>query len=185
MKLQDLKIVNELLKIFVDDVNGIFHPIDPGLEYMNGRLEWNAEKAVDDADVPKDIGTMRIVQAIANDIEPMIQMTFDVPSLHNDKKVPMLDTKVWIDEEENKIYHQYFEKPTKSKMVISKESAMPLHKKIDILSNEVFKRLHNTSHDIEWEKKVPMLEKFMAELKISGYSENDRAEILNSGIRTY
>ena len=114
----------------------------------------------------------------------MIQMTFDVPSLHNDKKVPMLDTKVWIDEED-KIYHQFFEKPTKSKMVISKESAMPLSKKIDILSNEVFRRLHNTSHDIEWENKVPILEKFMIELKLSGYSENDRAEILKSGVRRY
>ena len=96
----------------------------------------------------------------------------------------MLDTKVWINKE-NKIYHEYFEKPTKSKMLISKTSAMPLHKKIDILINEVFRRLHNTSHDIKWEEKVPVLEKFMAELKLSGYSENDRVEILKSGIRRY
>ena len=103
LKLNDLKIINELLKIFVDDVNGVFHSIDPGLEYVNGALEWNAEKAIDDANDPKDIVTMKVIHAIANDIEPMIQMTYDAPSLHEDKKVPMLDTKVWMNKEDNKL----------------------------------------------------------------------------------
>ena len=40
-------------------------------------------------------------------------------------------------------------------------------------------------HDIEWKVKEAMLEKFMTELKASGYSEKDRLQILKSGIIRY
>ena len=62
---------------------------------------------------------------------------------------------------------------------------MPKSKKFDTLSQEVFQRLHNTKDEIEWETKVEMLEKFMSELKASGYNESDRYEILKSGINRY
>ena len=34
----------------------------------------------------------------------MIQMTTEVPSNHPDKKVPMLDMKVWVDDESSDTY---------------------------------------------------------------------------------
>ena len=69
--------------------------------------------------------------------------------------------------------------------LITKESAMPIRNKIQTMSNEVFRRMHNTKHNISWNIKVDILEKFMSELKSSGYSERDRCEILKSGIRRY
>ena len=126
---------------------------------------------------------MEIIGKVANDIDPMIKMTIDFPSNYADKKVPMLDIKVW--KEEQIIYYQFYEKPTKNRFVISKDSAMPISKKIDTLSNEVFRRLHNTKHELEWQVKVEILEKYMAELMASGYTERDRHEILKSGIKRY
>ena len=41
---------------------------------------------------------MRIIQLIANDIDDMIVMTIDVPSKSTDKKLPVLDLKVWLNE---------------------------------------------------------------------------------------
>ena len=96
----------------------------------------------------------------------------------------MLDMKTWINEED-KILFEFYEKPTKNKIVISKDSAMPIHNKINILSQEVFRRLHNTSSDIPWDDKVIILNKFMNELKASGYSMRDQAEILVSGVRRF
>ena len=99
-------------------------------------------------------------------------MTIDYPTNHADRKVPMLDVKVWIKQEaDNTIYYEFYEKPTKCVYVISKDSAMPLAKKIDTLSQGVFRRLHNTKHEVEWENKITMLEKYMTELKASGYLE--------------
>ena len=62
---------------------------------------------------------------------------------------------------------------------------MPVKKKIATLSQEVFCRLHNTKEEIKWEEKAEILEKFMADLKASGYSESDRYEILRSGVTRY
>ena len=85
-KLKELNIVNELLKIFVDDVNGIYHPIAPGTEYIDGSLEWNPEKAVDEESKSEDERTMKVILDIANDIEGMIKMTSDITTNYEDKK---------------------------------------------------------------------------------------------------
>ena len=62
---------------------------------------------------------------------------------------------------------------------------MAMNKKIDSLSQEVFRRLHNTKFEVEWEDTVVILTKFMSELMASGYNENDRYQILKSGIKLY
>ena len=184
LKLKEMKIVYELIKIYVDDLNGIFHTIAPGLEYKEGKLTFNPEKAEDDMDEPDDIRTMKVIQQIANSIEDMIEMTIDVPTNHDDGKVPMLDVKAWINNDNN-VFYEFYEKPTKNRLVISKTSAMPVKKKIQILSQEVFRRLHNTKHESKWNQKVDILDKFMCELKASGYSQYDRLQILKSGVSRY
>ena len=108
-------------------------------------------------------------------------MTPDVPSAYNDAKVPMLDVKVWLEAEDHfNVHYMFYEKPTKNRYVISKESAMPLSQKINILSQEVFRRLHNTKHSISWDVKSEILE-----IWGSGYLEFDRFQILSSGINRY
>ena len=62
---------------------------------------------------------------------------------------------------------------------------MPVSKKIETLSQETFRRLHNTKHEIKWDVKVKILEKFMSELMFCGYSEYDRYQILKSGYQRY
>ena len=71
-------------------------------------------------------------------------MTVDFARNYEEKKIPMLDLQVWMNESVDQIYYEYYEKQTKSSLVISKNSAMPLNKKIDTLSQGVFRRLHNT-----------------------------------------
>ena len=112
-------------------------------------------------------------------------MTIDIPSNHESQKVPMLDVQVWMDPIKYNVYYKFYEKPTKIRYIISKDSAMPVSKKIETLSQEVFRRLHNTKHELPWETKVEILEKYMTELKASGYTEIDRYEILKSGIIRY
>ena len=88
--------------------------ISKGIEYKNGVLVHNLEKEVEDENVPADKRTMSVVQSVANDICHMITMTVDVPSEYEDSKVPMLDLKVWLEEEDKQcIYYMFYEKPTK------------------------------------------------------------------------
>ena len=41
---------------------------------------------------------MEAIKDIANDIAPMIRMTVDVSSNYRENKVPILDVKVWLNE---------------------------------------------------------------------------------------
>ena len=56
-----------------------------------------------------------ILKDIANSIMPCIQMEADWPSKNNDRRLPILDMKVWNDEN-GKIMYTHYEKPMASKM---------------------------------------------------------------------
>ena len=126
------------MKIFVDDLNGVFESLPKGTQYVNGNLVIDAKKAAEDRNVPDDRATMDVIRDVANDIEDMIVMTVDVPSNHQTARVPMLDVEVWIDEANNKVNYSFYEKATKSPYRISKTSAMPISKKIEVLAQENF-----------------------------------------------
>merc|ERR1711954_480614 len=100
-KLQYLRIKNDVMKVYVDDVNGLFQAIKPGTTYDEEEdvLKFSIEKEEKDKDLPKDRVTMEVVNSIANSIDKMITMTFDVPSNHDDMKVSMLDVKVWVNKD--------------------------------------------------------------------------------------
>ena len=149
-KVKELKINNEVLKIYVDNVNGVFGKVRRGLQFKEGKLEFSEEKEAEDEKESDDKVTMKVINDIANSIDGMITMTFDVPSNYEDMKVPMLDLKVRLNEnDKGRIYYSFYEKPTKCPFVMSRNSAMPLKKKIEFLSQEAFRRLHNTKKEIE------------------------------------
>ena len=57
---------------------------------------------------------------------------------------------------------------------MSKGSAMPIHKKIEFLSQETFRRLHNTKVEVHESEKSEILNQFIKLLKISGYNQYDK-----------
>ena len=110
-KLKEVNIPNDLLKIYIDDVNGVHQTIKAGTEYIDGELRHNKEKEEEENNSTEDERTMKVVKEIANSIDPMVQMTIDVPSKHEDQRVPMLDVKAWLDESNGKeIYYLFYEK---------------------------------------------------------------------------
>ena len=133
---------------------------------------------------PDEIRTMKIIQSIANDIDPTINVTFDVPSNHDDGRVPILDVKIRVDEK-GRAEHIFYKKPVANRLGTLKCSAYSMQNKMNILTQECFRRLHNTSDFVETEIKVKILNKFMEDLKLSGYTEKDRENILIGGINTY
>ena len=109
-----------MLERYIDDVNAVTEAVPPGTEYTAGKLVVNPEKAERDSTRPEDLITMEVVRDIANDIDDMIKFTIDVPTNHSDGKMPVLDLKVWL--EDNKIRYTFYEKPMKSSKVIEKNS---------------------------------------------------------------
>ena len=86
--------------------------------------------------------TMEIVQRIANSINPMVKLTVDTPCNYEDGKLPVLDVKVDVNEEEdNRIDFEFFEKPTKNPRVILAKSALSNSQKRTIMTQECLRRL--------------------------------------------
>ena len=87
---------------------------------------YNREKEEKDKQSPADKVMMEVVMEIASSIEEMIEITVDFPNNHEDKVVPLIELKAWLNESDgSKIYYTFYEKPTKSPFVMTKSSAMP------------------------------------------------------------
>ena len=72
-----------------------------------------------------------------------------------------------------------------SNLVTHKESALSMQSKFTILTQECFRRLHNTSDFLDLTTKVTILDEYMYDLKKSGYNEKDRKVILLGGVKTF
>ena len=58
--------------------------------------------------------TIQIINKIANEVDDMITLTYDIPEKHENQKLPVLDLKVWVDETQELLF-EFYEKPTKMK----------------------------------------------------------------------
>ena len=183
-KLSNAGIVNELLSRFVDDITMVQEIIPEGMRLQDDKLVMNVNKISEDSNIPGDIRTMNIIKEIADGIDSDIEVTFDTQSKNADGFVPILDLKACITDE-NKIMYIFYRKPITSNFVTLKSAAMTMRQKMDILTQQCFSRLHNTSREAEESVKVNILNEFMRDLQMSGYNEQDRLKVLEGGINTY
>ena len=51
-----------------------------------------------------------ILKQVAEEINSNIKLEIDTPSQHNDGRLPVLDLKMWVNKEDNRIYHTFYEK---------------------------------------------------------------------------
>ena len=86
--------------------------------------------------------TIEVIQGVANNINPMIQLTIETPCNFENRKLPVLDVQVDINQtENNRIDFEFFEKPTKNPRVILMDSALSFSQKRTILTQECLRRL--------------------------------------------
>ena len=125
---------------------------------------------------------MLFLKDVANSVDPMLSFTFDTTTLNDDRKVPVLDLKVSLDENWN-VLHEFYEKRTKNPRVILATSALSWRSKRTIMTQEAIRRLRNTNCGEAAQNFH--LTNFMAKLKSSGYSEKFRHEIVMSAKQAY
>ena len=176
VRLNEARIQIELYSRYVDDGNtAIQRPED-----LRDCPNDEAEKE-----------TMERVKAIANLIHQSIQVKVDYPSNHEDERMPILDTKMWIGEVEvrGKMRHQilytYYEKAMSSKHVLHKESAISRGSKINILVNELLRVMRNTSLRVQQEEKDKHVQHFINKMQFSGYNQEDRVLVYQKAKRKF
>ena len=171
-------------KCYVDDVNYGLPPTPPGARYLDGELYIEEALTIQDTLVPDDERTMRIILAVGNDIHESTQLEYDCPSKYDDNKMPILDLKVWVNED-NVIMHEFYAKDVSSKAVVHCNSALPENVKRTVLSQEGLRRLLNCSRQIPWDEKAKHLTEFSKQLQFSGYNKSFRFHTIASSIKAY
>lgn len=171
---------------FKDDIQIVNEALEKGSIITGGKLEIDDDKKEMDKNKSDAKVTIEVIQNIANDINPMIQLTVETPCNFEDNKLPVLDVKVDINEEENyRIDFEFFEKPTRNPKVILMDSALSFSQKRTILTQECLRRLRNTKVELGPEIQKKHLDLFMLKLKNSNYSEKFRTEVLDSALKAF
>ena len=186
VELKEYRMIPEVYTRFKDDIEIVVQSLEHGSRLEGGQIVVDENKKQEDENKSDSILTMEIVQKIANSINPMIKLTIETPCNFQNKKLPVLDVEVRINELENdRIDFEFFEKPTKNPRVILADSALSFSKKRTILTQECLRRLRNTKMELGPEVQGVHLNKFMLKLKNSGYNFKFRKEILDSGLKAY
>ena len=161
-KIEEENIKTVIYKRYVDDINLI-------VEVKKGTKEdelWNKIKRVGDS------------------IHGSIQLEADYPDKYLDQKVPILDIKVWVTEE-NRIMHEFYSKPVSSKAVVDARSAMPLKDRRTVLTQDILRILLRCSPELPWNIKKMHIEEYVLRMQYSGYKEGFRREVVRSAISAY
>ena len=124
----------------------------------------------------------RVTRTGMNSINKDLVFTTECQEDFKNEKLPTLDFQMWL--QGNKISHTYFQKPTKTPYFIMARSAMSNQQKIQILSNELTRRMSNVKiEDVGQDEKNRIVEQFTQELKSSGYTFSLAKNIVQSGLK--
>ena len=168
---------------YVDDGNMVCTPIPVGSREKDGKVVIENNESEREVNVPDDRRTAEIVQKIANSICDFIQVEIDYPTAHENLHMPILDLEVTM--EDDRVMYRHYRKKVANPLVIHQKSAMPSRIKRTCLANEVIRMLRNTSRDAPDEVKRFFLSEFSQRMRMSGYPEQFRKEILVAGLKGY
>jgi hypothetical protein len=175
---------------YVDDSNSALTSIDPGVRLVKGEdnssqwLEVKPGLVQLDLSRREDERTAEFLSEVANSIHQSIGVKSDFPSKNFDRKMPLLDLKIWVDKEDI-IKFSFFSKEMSSKYFIPMSSAHSQSMKKSMLSNEGLRRLLNMSPDLPWEEYVEVMNQYAVKMWRSGYPSSWRLEAVQSALGRY
>ena len=174
-----------LYKRYRDDIFIVAEVIEKGSKYEEGNVIVDMVKKETDSNRKDEDITMEVVVDIAESLDGIIKFTYEIPDSKSGK-LAVLDVTVNVNKaKNNRMDHEFFEKPTKNKRVILKDAALPANQKRTILTQECLRRLRNTKLELGEDIKVKHLNEFILKLKNSGYPTKYRTEILESALVAY
>ena len=95
-------------------------------------------------------------QKMSESVYDWLCFTVDTEEEHEDRKVPMLDICMWR-QGMNIINHSFYEKDSASQKVMEYKSAMGIKTKVTTLTQEVIRRMRNTSRQATAQDSIEIL----------------------------
>ena len=115
----------------------------------------------------------------------MKQVEEDYPSRHKERKLPILDLRVWIENDDYTISYEFYRKDISNWFMMLSRSAMPHRMQRTILTQEAIRILRNCKLDLPWERKAQLLSIFCERLRDSGYASKMRFQIIVTALKGF
>ena len=131
---------------------------------------------------------MKFIQIKANTINKNIQVTYDYSSKYDDKRLPVLDLKVWIGlckDGKYRILHSHYIKEVPSRLVIYSRPSHASDAKFNICVNEAIRILKNCSQHLARSECQTYLEYFVQRFSFSGYDLQYRYNIIKTAMKKF
>ena len=190
-----------LSAIYVDDVRMIISALEKGKRWQEKekrftyKVDWEKEdnekeKKGEEDDTKR---TAREMRKAMDSVFQNIKFETELEQDFEEKKLPTLDLEIWFEEREErkevegrrKIIYRFYEKPMNTPYSIMKASAMPEGGKIASLSQDVVRRMQNTSEMLGQQERNEIVNKYISKLTTSGYKEKQVKEIIENGLKGY
>ena len=161
-------------KRYKDDINFI----------VSRETEGSNEKSVYESEEE----TVKEIKKMAESIDPAIRVKTDARYEHDDKKLPLLDIKVWIGENaegKRKVMYEHYMKDVSNRSVIRERSAHSEKTKFNVMVNEGGRILRNCSPDIDWQVVAKHVTYFVKRMQFSGYDKKFRYRVVKKPLQKY
>ena len=157
----------------MDDVFVALERFKPGLRWdsISKALVWSEEASLKDQNETQseaEVRTMETVKQISSGILDCLNFTMDTPAVNQNKMMPVLDTQVWVEEDQrvegipepilgdsnpitqmgdlkNIVKYTFYKKSMADKVPNRANNALTNQMKITTAVQEVIRKLKNTS----------------------------------------
>ena len=181
--LKQVNIEIDIYARFKDDINEVCDELNERKDIIEDIWKLDSMRHKNKPKLDANF-TANVMCELANGIDPMISFTVDTCEKNPDNKLPMLDVKVYLDNNQQLI-HEYFEKSTKNRRVILASSALSWAQKRTIHTQECIRIMKNTSVVLGEKVQNEYLSTYMKKLMHSGYNAKFRGEIVKSAKSAY
>ena len=156
MKKENIDVKTKLR--FVDDLRLYMGGINHGWRWDKNKLRFRKLWEKEDIEAGLTIlqVTTREIRKMMNSIYPHLKFEMETEDMFNNGRLPTLDFDCWVID--NKIYYSFFQKSMARKTVIHKQSALSEKTKVTSLSQDLIRRMKNTSEDVPIEERIAIID---------------------------
>ena len=171
---------------YMDDIRAFLKSLKMGWRWVGGSLcytkSWEEEDRASGRSAARR--TALVLVGMMNDVFPFLNFTVELGEDFIDGKLPSLDVAIWV-VDRNRIMYEFFEKTMATNLMVEATSALSKEVKLSTLSEEVSRRLRNTSPRLDSSGRLEILEKACVKMKTSGHSEEFIRLAIEQGIRSF
>ena len=128
--------------------------------------------------------TKEIIKKSMTGIEEYLQFTAESGMEFHEGWLPTLVTSLKVSKT-NKVKYRFYEKETTTRYTVQKDSAMEENVKVQILAQDMVRRLNNSSEDLGMVQRKRLVDNYAQKLLNSGYAVAQVRRIIVSGIKGF